>query len=81
MTIADERILEYLSEHDSGTPKRISDHEHVDYGRSYIHQRCQKLERCGLVQFLGNGVYILTEKGQQYLNGEFDARELDPYMD
>ena len=32
----------------------------------------------GLVRQVGNGVYMLSEEGQQYLDGELDAAELEP---
>lgn len=31
----------------------------------------------GLLQHLGNGVYIITDIGEQYLDGECDAADLD----
>jgi len=30
----------------------------------------------GLLKPLGNGVYVITEQGEQYLDGEIDADEL-----
>jgi Mn-dependent DtxR family transcriptional regulator len=78
MSIADERILEFLRENESGTPTTISRDEYVRFGRSHVHQRITKLERYGLVRFLGNGVYILTDEGERYLKGELDAAELEP---
>jgi hypothetical protein len=32
----------------------------------------------GLLQHLGNGVYVITERGEQYLDGEFDTAGLEP---
>ena len=81
MTIADERILEFLRDNESGTPTTISRNEDVRFGRSHIHQRVKKLEMYGLVRFLGNGVYVLTDEGQQYLDGELDAATLEPDED
>ena len=77
MSIADERILEFLSENDSGSPTSMSKNEFVRFSRPHIHERCQKLERHGLIRFLGNGVYVLTDEGQQYLDGDLDAAELE----
>jgi len=81
MSIADERILEYLSEHESGTPTSMSNAEYVRFSRSHIHQRCQKLKRYRLITFLGNGVYVLSDRGEQYLKGELDAEKLHPEED
>ncbi|SEO63915.1 hypothetical protein SAMN05216388_101610 [Halorientalis persicus] len=78
MSIADERILEALRENESGTPTSLSENEYVRFSRPHLHQRMTKLERYGLIRFLGNGVYVLTEEGQQYLDGELDAATLEP---
>lgn len=77
MTIADERILEFLSENESGTPKEITEVDTISFSRSYIHQRCDVLERFGLIRHLGNGVHIITTEGEQYLDGELDAAKLE----
>lgn len=77
MTLADERILEYLAEHETSTPKKMADSGKVRYSRQYIGERCRKLADYGLVQTLGNGVYRITETGEQYLAGNVDAKDLD----
>jgi len=77
MTLADERILEYVRENESGTPKEMEDSGYVRYSRQYISQRAKKLVDYGLLNHLGNGVYILTDQGAAYLNGELDAQDLD----
>jgi len=77
MTIADDRILEYLSEHESGTPSEMAKVDTMRFSRSYLHQRCDVLEEYGLVRHLGNGVHILTTEGEQYLNGELDTGILE----
>lgn len=78
MVAADDRILEYLSEHETGTPKQMADSGTVRFSRSYITQRCKRLLDYGLIRHLGNGVYIITDEGQQYLDGDLDAAELEP---
>jgi len=78
MVTADDRILEYLSEHETGTPKRMADSGYVRFSRSYVTQRCKKLVDYGLLRHLGNGVYVITEEGKQYLEGELDAADLEP---
>lgn len=77
MTLADERILERLSEVETDTPKGMAESGVVRFSRQYIGQRCRKLAEYGLTQHLGNGVYRLTEDGEQYLAGELDAAELE----
>ncbi len=81
MVAADDRILEYLSESETGTPKQMADSGAVRFSRSYITQRCKKLLDYGLIRHLGNGVYIISDKGQQYLDGELDAAELESDKD
>jgi len=76
MTIADERILEYLSTTETSTPKRMADSGEVRFSRQYIGERCRKLADYGMVQHLGNGVYRITETGTQYLEGKLDAENL-----
>jgi len=77
MTIADDRILEYLSDHESGTPSEIAKVDTMRFSRSYLHQRCNVLEEYELIRHLGNGVHVLTDKGEQYLNGELDTGILE----
>lgn len=78
MTLADDKILEYLKEHETGTPKRMEDSGLVRFSRSYITQRCKKLVDYGLLRHLGNGVYVISDTGEGYLEGEIDAQELEP---
>jgi len=77
MTIADERILEYLSQTETSTPKKMADSGDVRFSRQYIGEHCRKLADYGMVQHLGNGVYRITKTGEQYLKGELDARVLE----
>lgn len=77
MTIADDRILEYLSATETSTPKKMADSGDVRFSRQYIGERCRKLADYRMVQHLGNGVYRITKHGEQYLAGELDASELD----
>lgn len=78
MSRADDRILEYLSEAGPESPKAMVESDRVRFSRQYVNARCQKLVSYGLVIHLGNGVYDITRKGEQYLEGELDAAELDP---
>lgn len=77
MTLADDRILEYIREHSSGTPSEMEDSGYVRFSHSYIGQRCRKLVDYGLLRHLGNGVYVITEAGEQYLVGELDTADLE----
>lgn len=81
MTICDERILERLSEVETDTPKGMADSGDVRFSRQYIGERCRELTNYGMLQHLGNGVYRITETGEQYLEGEVDAVELESDSD
>lgn len=75
MVLADDRILEYIESEGSGSPKAMADSGYVRFSRSYITQRCKKMVEHGLLQHLGNGVYVITDLGEQYLEGELDTSE------
>ncbi len=79
MTKADERILEYLAVVGNAQPSMIANDDRIEFDNQYINQRLWKLTDAGLTQKVGRGVYRLTDRGEAYLDGEFDARELgDP---
>lgn len=75
MVLADDRILEYLSEEETATPGEMVKSGFVRYSNGYISQRCQKMAERGLVKNLGRGVYAITERGKEYLRGELDTSE------
>jgi len=77
MTIWDDRILEYIDEHGSGSPKELVDSGYFDVSRGHISRRLRKLADKGFLQDLGNGVYIMSERGEAYLNEELDASDLE----
>jgi predicted transcriptional regulator len=77
MTLADDRILEYIREEGSGAPTEMKESEYVRFSAAYISQRCKELVKRGLLQHLGNGVYVITEDGERYLDGELDTAELE----
>lgn len=78
MVLADDRILEYLKENESGGATEMRESGPIRYTRSYISQRLTKLREHGLVHPLGNGVYRITERGERYLDGEIDTSEDAP---
>jgi predicted transcriptional regulator len=75
MVLADDRILEYIRENGAASPTPMADSGYVRYSSQYIGQRCQKLAKHGLLQHLGNGVYVITDRGEAYLDGELDTSE------
>lgn len=78
MTLADERILEYLAENEAGTPSEILREGGLTYSSQWIAKRCRVLADKGFVQRISAApTYRITERGESYLEGEFDARGLD----
>jgi predicted transcriptional regulator len=75
MTRADDLTIDYLGDVDLASPAEIA--EETDYNRKYIGRRARKLARAGLLENLGRGLYQITDRGREYLEGEFDARTLD----
>ncbi|WP_096395417.1 helix-turn-helix domain-containing protein [Halorubrum trapanicum] len=73
MTAADDRILEYLSENETGSPAKMKREGPIRYSRQQINRRCKRLAEEGLVRHLGNGVYIITDDGEAYLDGRLDT--------
>jgi len=79
MSIADERLLEYLEAEDGGGPKEIAEDDRIPFHTQYIGRRLRKLASAGFVKRIGHGAYVISDQGEDYLAGEFDARELpDP---
>ncbi len=75
MTIWDDRILEYIREEESGSPKKLKESGYVRVSKSHISRRLRTLAEYGLLNHLGNGVYVITDCGEAYLNGELDTSE------
>ena len=77
MTIWDDRILEYTEEEGSASPAELENSGFFRISRSQISRRLRKLSERGMLDHLGNGVYVITEKGINYLEGEIDAEEVE----
>lgn len=77
MVLLDDRILEYVAENGPTLPSDIANDDRIPYGAQHIGNRCRKLAGNGFLENLGNGVYVITQRGQDYLNEEFDAAEVD----
>ena len=75
MTQADERVLEFLHEKDIvASPSVIA--ANIDYTGEYISRRCRKLTDAGLLQRVDASNYRLTDLGEQFLEGEIDAEDI-----
>lgn len=75
MTLVDDRILEYLQENETGSPKKMKEQGPIRYSDAYIGRRCKRLVEEGLVRHLGNAVYTITSDGKAYLDGRLDTQE------
>jgi len=73
MTIWDDRILEYVVEEGSATPKKLDECGYIHVSRSQISRRLRRLYEGNLLDHLGNGVYVITEEGEAYLEERFDV--------
>jgi len=78
MTLADDRILEYIRKEGSGGSTEMAESGYVRYSQGHISKRCKKLVKKGLLKHLGNGVYVITDRGEAYLDGEIDTSEDAP---
>ena len=78
MVIWDDRILEIARNEDSVSPSELADSGYISISRQQISRRLQKLADHGLLKPLGNGVYIITEKGEGYLDGKISTYENEP---
>jgi Mn-dependent DtxR family transcriptional regulator len=74
MSIIDARVLEYIQENGSGSEKK-KEEARIRYTPEHVPERRRELANRGLLQHLGNGVSVITEDGERYLNGEFDTGE------
>jgi len=74
MVLADDRILEWASVEGNAKATEMADSGLIrDYTASYLTQRLKELSAFGLMRDLGNGVYVITEKGLAYLDGRYDV--------
>lgn len=78
MVLADDRILEYIMEEEAAGSTEMAESDYVRYSQSYISRRCKKLVERGLLREVGNGVYMITDRGEGYLRGEIDTSEDAP---
>ncbi|ELY82773.1 winged helix-turn-helix domain-containing protein [Natrinema altunense] len=73
MSIWDDRILEYLREHDGATVGELAKDDSIRVSNAHVSRRCKKLAENSLIRPIGNGAYIITDQGKGYLDGEYDA--------
>lgn len=74
MSVWDDRILEAAKEHGAVSVRELSKHERIHVSKATVSRRCSKLEDHGLLGDLGVGSYVLSEKGDAYLSGEYNVQ-------
>lgn len=76
-SVWDDRILEVAAEDEDGVVSvgDLDKHDRIRISQSSISRRCQTLAEHSLLRKIGDGVYIITEEGEAYLNEEYDAGE------
>ena len=75
-SVWDDRILEWIRENDgTGTAAEMKQSEIIRCSRSTISRRLKKLAENDLLRDVGNGAYLLTDRGEAYLDEEYDAEE------
>lgn len=77
LTPADEAVLEQLREAGPSTPAELAGTEGLDYGRTFVEERCAMLAGRGRLVAFADGRYALTDRGRAYLDGELDPDELE----
>lgn len=81
MTSSDDVILEFLQDSGAAHNKQgIANNLHyrdIDVSYTTLNRRIPKLQKSGLIQIIpGEGKYYeITEKGEEFLNGEADLRD------
>lgn len=55
----------------------MKDSGYARFSRQYITTGCKRLVEEGFLRHLGNGVYVITDRGDKYLNGEIHAETLE----
>jgi len=73
----DERVLEFLEKERKSTPMEMAESGLVTSNNSYISQRLRLLREIGLVKRPSQGLYRITDKGDRYLAGTEDLRDIE----
>ena len=78
MTLWDDRILEYIRAEGGASVGKLGEQDFIKISNPHVSRRCKKLADHGLLRPLGNGVYVITERGERYLDGEISTYEDEP---
>lgn len=77
MTPADDSILEVLSEIGPHAATPVTLAHSIDYSHSYLARRCRALAEHELVANPDGTLFVITDRGQAYLDGELSREELE----
>ena len=76
MTQVDVRILEYLRDHESASPAEMMREGPIRYTPEHIARRCKVLASHRRVRHVGNGEYVLADRGEgEEDDGSEDAQD------
>ncbi|WP_135855444.1 helix-turn-helix domain-containing protein [Halorussus salinus] len=76
MSPIDYEILLFFEEHDIRvSPKVLS--ANIDYDRQYTSKRCRRLMEADILEKDEAGLFILTNKGREFLTGRIKASEFE----
>ena len=78
MTIWDDRILEYIRANEGASVGEIAKQDFMRISQPHVSRRCSKLSEHHLLRHIGNGVYVITERGEGYLDEEISTYEDEP---
>jgi hypothetical protein len=77
----DDRILEYLRNHDWVTPGVIARHPHLAWvSEGRLRERLLVLTEAEFVNRVHNDMFELSRWGARYLDGDLDARNVYAYV-
>ena len=75
MTRADDYILEFFEDTAIvATPHVVA--ANIDYSRQYVNRRVRRLTEHELLEKVDDGLYRITDRGEDYLAGDLDADDL-----
>lgn len=72
-SVWDDRILEVIYYDQIYRVGAIADHDLIKIGQPQVSRRCKKMAEYGLLRDQGNGVYAISPRGIDYLQGQYDT--------
>lgn len=72
----DDRVLEHLREEGWSSPRVMESCFDFNATEGRIRERCELLAHAEFLRFVTDDMVELTERGERYLDGEFDANHI-----